>query len=107
MKLRKVIADNVKEKRKAMNYKSSRAFAEDIHVPPVTIARLEAGLSYPEETTIEAVAKGLGIEEHELLQPPSDRFRIMMEIIGLLPTMNELELTAVFKMLRAVDVKRR
>lgn len=56
-----------------MGFKSSRALAEHIGIAPITLAKIEAGSSMPEETTLAAIATGLKCEESELLYAPQKK----------------------------------
>lgn len=70
MRAREVLALNVKSKRKAAGYKSSRALAEDIGVSPVTLARIETCAVWPGTETISLIARALKCEESALFLDP-------------------------------------
>lgn len=70
MRARAVLALNVRQKRKALGFKSSAALAEVAGLSAVTLARLESCGGWTGEDTIEKLARALKCEESALFLDP-------------------------------------
>lgn len=64
-----IFSINLIERRKALGFKSARAFADHIRVPYGTIRDIEAGYSDGWRETREAIAQGLGCTVDDLNRP--------------------------------------
>lgn len=66
-----IFGKNIVRLRKAMGYRSGKAFAEALKMPYPTIRDIEGGISGGNQETRDEISKFLGVTEAELLTDPN------------------------------------
>lgn len=105
MGLQRIFGLNVRNYRRARHW-TLEHLASEVGVSRETIGKIERGISAPLFDTVERIAAALGVSPSTLFSaeafPAGNRGQLLLDIYGILASMNEKQLSSVRGMLSAL-----